>query len=51
MPRAQRAERLARLRAGVARHDLNWWLHRQLLDLGRVAARRDAASDPTAELR
>ena len=40
--RAERAERLARLRAGVEREDLTWWLHRQLVDLGGVAARRGA---------
>jgi trehalose 6-phosphate synthase len=42
MPRAERARRLAGLRAGVEREDITWWLHRQLLDLGRVAARREA---------
>jgi len=46
MPRAERARRLARLRAGVEREDITWWLHRQLLDLGRVAARRDAKGRP-----
>jgi trehalose-6-phosphate synthase len=46
MPRAERARRLARLRAGVEREDITWWLHRQLLDLGRIAARRGAKGRP-----
>jgi trehalose 6-phosphate synthase len=45
MPRAERAERLARLQAGVEREDITWWLRRQLVDLGRVAARRGAEGD------
>jgi trehalose 6-phosphate synthase len=40
MPRAERAERLARLRAGVEREDITWWLRRQLADLAAVAERR-----------
>jgi trehalose 6-phosphate synthase len=40
MPRAERAERLARLRAGVEREDITWWLRRQLVDLAAVAERR-----------
>jgi len=40
MPRAERAERLARLRAGVEREDITWWLRRQLVDLASVAERR-----------
>ncbi|MDQ2675119.1 MAG: trehalose-6-phosphate synthase [Chloroflexota bacterium] len=40
MPRAERAERLARLRAGVEREDITWWLRRQLVDLAAVADRR-----------
>ena len=40
MPRAERAERLARLRAGVEREDITWWLRRQLADLASVAERR-----------
>jgi len=40
MPRAERIARLARLRDGVEREEITWWLHRQLLDLGRIAARR-----------
>jgi trehalose 6-phosphate synthase len=39
MPRAQRAKRLAGLRAGIEREDLTWWLHRQLVDLAQVANR------------
>ena len=51
MQRGERAERLALLRAGVEREDITWWLHRQLVDLGRVAARRAADSNPAADLR
>jgi trehalose 6-phosphate synthase len=40
MTGAERAERLARLRAGVEREDIGWWLRRQLVDLGRVAGSR-----------
>ena len=40
MPRRERAERLARLRAGVEREDISWWLRRQLRDLATVADRR-----------
>jgi trehalose 6-phosphate synthase len=38
MPRAERARRLAALRAGVEREEIGWWLRRQLLDLAKVAA-------------
>jgi len=40
MPRSERAERLARLRAGVEREDITWWLRRQLVDLAAIAERR-----------
>jgi trehalose 6-phosphate synthase len=40
MPRRERAERLAGLRAGVEREDITWWLRRQLLDLASVSERR-----------
>jgi trehalose 6-phosphate synthase len=33
----ERARRLARLRAGVEREDITWWLRRQLEDLGEIA--------------
>jgi trehalose 6-phosphate synthase len=42
MPREERAERIARLRAGVEREDITWWLRRQLLDLAQIAERRSA---------
>ncbi|HEX6139851.1 MAG TPA: trehalose-6-phosphate synthase [Candidatus Limnocylindria bacterium] len=40
MPEPERAERLARLRAGVEQQDIAWWLRRQLNDLARIAERR-----------
>jgi trehalose-6-phosphate synthase len=40
MPRRERAERLASLRAGVEREDITWWLRRQLVDLAGIAERR-----------
>ena len=40
MPRAERAARLARLREGVERQEIRWWLRRQLDDLARIAERR-----------
>jgi trehalose 6-phosphate synthase len=40
MPRAARAERIARLRAGVEREDITWWMRRQLSDLATVARAR-----------
>ncbi len=40
MPAEERAERLARLRAGVEREDIGWWLRRQLQDLAGIAERR-----------
>jgi trehalose 6-phosphate synthase len=40
MPSEERAERLARLRAGVEREDITWWLRRQLQDLAGFAERR-----------
>ena len=42
MPREERAERLARLRVGVEREDITWWLRRQLRDLATVVDRRSA---------
>ena len=40
MPSEERAARLARLRAGVEREDITWWLRRQLQDLAGFAERR-----------
>jgi len=40
MPVAERRERLARLREGVEREDISWWLRTQLEDLTRIAAQR-----------
>jgi trehalose 6-phosphate synthase len=40
MPEGERLERLARLRAGVEREDVAWWLRRQFEDLSEVAERR-----------
>jgi trehalose 6-phosphate synthase len=40
MPVAERAARMERLRDGVEREDIAWWLRRQLNDLARIAARR-----------
>jgi trehalose 6-phosphate synthase len=40
MSKHERAERLARLRAGVEREDISWWLRCQLQDLARIAERR-----------
>jgi len=40
MPRRERAERLARLRRGVEREDIAWWLRRQLEDLSEVVEAR-----------
>jgi trehalose 6-phosphate synthase len=37
---AERTARLGRLRAGVEREDIAWWLRRQLVDLARIAERR-----------
>ncbi len=38
MSREERHERLERLRTGVEREDVRWWLRRQFDDLGRIAA-------------
>jgi trehalose 6-phosphate synthase len=38
MSREERRDRLARLRTGVEREDVRWWLRRQFEDLGRIAA-------------
>ena len=40
MPVAERDARLARLRAGVEREDITWWLFRQMADLADVVAGR-----------
>jgi trehalose 6-phosphate synthase len=40
MRRAERAERLARLRAGVEAEDIAWWLRNQLHDLAEIAEHR-----------
>jgi trehalose 6-phosphate synthase len=40
MPAQERAERLARLREGVEREDIGWWLRSQLEDMTRIGARR-----------
>ena len=40
MPRSERRSRLARLREGVEREDISWWLRRQLDDLAEVAEGR-----------
>jgi trehalose 6-phosphate synthase len=40
MPRNERAARIARLRDGVEREDITWWLRRQLSDLAAVAKAR-----------
>ncbi len=40
MPVAERRERLERLREGVEREDISWWLRTQLEDLTRIAAQR-----------
>ena len=39
-----RRQRLARLRAGVEREDISWWLRRQLLDLVKIAESRDSTA-------
>ena len=40
MPAAERAVRLARLRRGVEREEITWWLRRQLEDLAEIAQLR-----------
>jgi len=40
MPAAERAARLARLRRGVEREEITWWLRRQLEDLAEIAQLR-----------
>ena len=40
MDPAERRRRMARLRAGVEREDITWWLARQLEDLAEDAASR-----------
>jgi trehalose 6-phosphate synthase len=40
MPRDERARRVAKLRAGVEREDITWWLRRQFEDLAELAADR-----------
>jgi trehalose-6-phosphate synthase len=36
MPAEERARRLAKLRRGVEREDITWWLRRQLEDLAEL---------------
>ena len=40
MPAAERAARLARLRGGVEREEITWWLRSQLEDLAEIAQLR-----------
>jgi trehalose 6-phosphate synthase len=40
MPATERAARLARLRRGVEREEITWWLSRQLEDLAEIATPR-----------
>jgi trehalose 6-phosphate synthase len=40
MPREERAARLARLRRGIEREDIGWWLRRQLEDLSEISEGR-----------
>jgi trehalose 6-phosphate synthase len=40
MPRAERARRMARMRAVIEREEIRWWLRRQLDDLARIYERR-----------
>jgi trehalose 6-phosphate synthase len=40
MPASERRARLARLREGVEREDISWWLQRQLEDLAEIAEAR-----------
>jgi trehalose-6-phosphate synthase len=40
MAPAERAERIARLREGVEREDITWWMRSQLSDLASVARAR-----------
>ncbi len=42
MPAAERAARLARMRANVEREDITWWLRRQLEDLAEFIENRTA---------
>jgi trehalose 6-phosphate synthase len=44
MPVAERHARQALLRRGVEREDIGWWLRRQMEDMVRIEARRDASS-------
>jgi trehalose-6-phosphate synthase len=37
MPADERQRRLRRLRRGVEREDITWWLRRQLEDLAEIA--------------
>jgi trehalose 6-phosphate synthase len=46
MPRAERAARLAHLRAGIEREPIRWWLAIQLADLVEVADLRAVAPAP-----
>jgi trehalose-6-phosphate synthase len=40
MPEEERALRLDRLRVGVEREDMTWWLRHQLSDLAEIVDRR-----------
>jgi trehalose 6-phosphate synthase len=44
MSPGERRTRLARLRAGVEREDITWWLQRQLDELAEIVAERATAS-------
>ena len=46
MSRGERRERLERLRTGVEREDVRWWLRRQFEDLGRIAGRAGDGGRP-----
>ena len=46
MPATERAERLARLRAGVEAEDIGWWLRNQLTDLAEIGQQRPPRRRP-----
>jgi trehalose 6-phosphate synthase len=50
MPAAERRRRHDLLRRSVEREDIGWWLRRQMEDLARLEARRDAAGRVSAAL-
>jgi trehalose 6-phosphate synthase len=45
MPVAERHARLERLRAGVEREDISWWLQRQLEDLAGIVESRGSREE------